>query len=52
MKKSTEAILFFFLFFSFNSVYSINPDREYICTPDSVKWNYQQKESSPMMAFG
>lgn len=42
MKKSTEAILFFLLLFSFNSVYSINPDREYIRTPDSVKWNYQQ----------
>lgn len=44
MKKSTEAILSLFLFFSFNSVYSINPDREYIRTPDSVKWNYQQKD--------
>ncbi|MBA4299259.1 MAG: alpha/beta hydrolase [Cyclobacterium sp.] len=42
MKKSTVAILFFLLLFSFNSVYSINPDREYIRTPDSVKWNYQQ----------
>ncbi|GMQ29258.1 alpha/beta hydrolase [Algoriphagus confluentis] len=42
MKKSTEAILFFLLLFSFNSVYSINPDREYIRTPDSVKWNYLQ----------
>lgn len=42
MKKSIESILFLFLLFSFNSVYSINPDREYIRTPDSVKWNYQQ----------
>jgi alpha-beta hydrolase superfamily lysophospholipase len=29
---------------SFNSVFAINPDREYIRTPDSVKWNYQQLE--------
>ncbi len=42
MEKSIESILIFLMLFSFNSVYSINPDREYIRTPDSVNWNYQQ----------
>ena len=51
MKKSTEAILFFLLLFSFNSVYSINPDREYIRTPDSVKWNYQQLDINTRDGF-
>ncbi|MFC4872358.1 alpha/beta fold hydrolase [Negadavirga shengliensis] len=30
------------IFFQVNSVFAINPDREYIRTPDSVKWDYQQ----------
>lgn len=51
MKKSTEAILFFLLLFSFNSVYSINPDREYIRTPDSVKWNYKQLDINTRDGF-
>jgi len=42
MRKSTMSILFLLLLSSFNSVFAINPDREYIRTPDSVKWNYQQ----------
>ncbi|REG78502.1 alpha/beta hydrolase [Algoriphagus antarcticus] len=42
MKNSAIPILFFILLFKFNQVYSIDPDREYIRTPDSLKWSYQQ----------
>ncbi|WP_425639654.1 alpha/beta hydrolase [Algoriphagus yeomjeoni] len=36
------AISIFLLLFSFNQVSAINPDREYIRTPDSLNWSYQQ----------
>lgn len=41
MRNSAKSIIFFLLA-SVNSVFALNPDREYIRTPDSVKWNYQQ----------
>ncbi|MBN3581046.1 alpha/beta fold hydrolase [Algoriphagus aestuarii] len=37
-------IIYLVLFFSCYSAYSIDPDREYIRTPDSVKWEYEQLE--------
>ncbi|GAB3222798.1 alpha/beta hydrolase [Algoriphagus aestuariicola] len=35
-------ILLVFIFFSICRVFAINPDREYIRTPDSVNWQYQE----------
>lgn len=44
MKNSAKSTFIFLLLLSFNSTFAINPDREYIRTPDSVKWAYQQLE--------
>ncbi|MDO8967153.1 MAG: alpha/beta fold hydrolase [Algoriphagus sp.] len=44
MKNSAKSTFIFLLLLSFNSAFAINPDREYIRTPDSVKWAYQQLE--------
>jgi len=44
MKRISSAFILIITLFQVNSVFAINPDREYIRTPDSVKWNYQQLE--------
>lgn len=44
MKRPALFSLFYFAIFHFNPVFAIDPDREYIRTPDSVKWNYEQLE--------
>lgn len=38
------AVFFLALFFisSYNSLFAIDPDREYIRTPDAVQWKYQE----------
>lgn len=38
------AVFFLTLFFisSYNSLFAIDPDREYIRTPDAVQWKYQE----------
>lgn len=35
-------ILLLFALFSISGVFAINPDREYIRTPDSVNWQYEE----------
>ncbi|MCH7408728.1 hypothetical protein MM239_04930 [Belliella sp. DSM 111904] len=42
MKRPICIILFTFVFFCIDSTYAINPEREYIRTPATENWNYQQ----------
>ncbi|WP_192349986.1 alpha/beta hydrolase [Algoriphagus sp. Y33] len=44
MKKTTFSLVLLVYLGLFNPAYSINPDREYILTPDSVDWKYEQLE--------
>lgn len=42
MKLFASINLLLFCFGLINQGFAINPDREYILTPDSVSWDYEQ----------
>lgn len=44
MKNKTFLFILSTVLGLINHVFAINPDREYILTPDSVAWNYEQLE--------